>query len=85
MANKLKRLVQEISSLANNLPLLPESSVFLRVDEERPDVMQAMITGPPGTPYSNGCFQFDIYCPNEYPRSPPCVNLETSKHHIFIR
>jgi baculoviral IAP repeat-containing protein 6 len=78
MAPKLKRLVQEIASLSNGLPISPESSVFLRVDSDRVDVLQALITGPLGTPYSSGCFQFDIYCPNEYPKSPPVVNLETT-------
>jgi len=80
MTNKLKRLVQEISSLSSGLPLLPESSTFLRVDQDRPDVMTAIITGPPGTPYSNGCFEFHIYCPSDYPKVPPLVNLETTGH-----
>jgi len=80
MTNKLKRLVQEISSLSSGLPLVPESSVFMRIDQERPDVMTAMITGPPGTPYSNGCYEFHIYCPSDYPKTPPLVNLETTGH-----
>jgi ubiquitin-protein ligase len=80
MPNKLKRLVQEISSLSTGLPLIPESSVFMRVDQDRPDVMTAMITGPPGTPYSNGCYEFHIYCPSDYPKVPPVVNLETTGH-----
>jgi ubiquitin-protein ligase len=77
-ANKLKRLVQEVGSLSNCLPLYVDSSVFLRVDEERIDVMKCLITGPEGTPYDNGCFEFHIYCPPEYPVQPPLVNLETT-------
>lgn len=68
---------------SNNLPFHWGSSVFLRVDEERIDVMQALITGPDGTPYENGCFQFDIYCPKDYPKVPPLVNLVTKKARIF--
>lgn len=36
------------------------------------------MSGPAGTPYSLGCFTFDIYFPAEYPLVPPLVNLETT-------
>jgi baculoviral IAP repeat-containing protein 6 len=75
---KAKRLIQEVATLSNGLPLYVESSVFLCVDENRLDVMQCLITGPSNTPYESGCFLFDIYCPPEYPDQPPLVNLETT-------
>jgi len=80
MANpkKFKRLVQEIGSLSNGLPLSHSSTVFLRVDSDRMDIMKCIITGPVDTPYDNGCFIFDIYIPPEYPNGPPQVNLETN-------
>lgn len=77
-SSKMQRLVGELSSLSNNLPLNLHSSVFLRIDSERPDLMTALITGPIATPYSNGCFEFHIYCPSNYPQGPPLVNLETT-------
>ena len=40
--------------------------------------MQAMITGPVDTPYSGGCFQFDVFFPDVYPNGPPMVNLMTT-------
>ena len=40
-----------------------------------------MITGPSDTPYANGCFEFDVYFPQDYPNSPPAVNLETTGNH----
>lgn len=40
-----------------------------------------MITGPADTPYANGCFEFDVYFPQDYPNSPPLVNLETTGGH----
>ena len=40
-----------------------------------------MITGPEGTPYENGCFEFDVYIPPEYPSSPMSVNLQTTGKH----
>ena len=49
---KLKRLILEHASLSTTLPLHADSSVFFRVDEERVDVMHALITGPPHTPYA---------------------------------
>ncbi len=57
---KAKRLIQEIATLSNNLPLYLGSSVVLRVDENRIDVMQCLITGPTNTPYDSGCFLFDV-------------------------
>lgn len=43
--------------------------------------MQVLITGPADTPYANGCFEFDVYFPQDYPNSPPLVNLETTGGH----
>jgi baculoviral IAP repeat-containing protein 6 len=34
--------------------------------------------GPTNTPYENGCFEFDIYLPAEYPQSPPLVHFKTT-------
>ncbi len=60
------------------MPLSFSSSVFVRCDEERLDVMKVLITGPQDTPYSNGCFEFDVFFPSDYPDSPPLVNLQTT-------
>ncbi|XP_033096712.1 probable ubiquitin-conjugating enzyme protein 17, partial [Anneissia japonica] len=40
--------------------------------------MRALITGPEGTPYSGGCFLFDIYFPPSYPKGPPMVSILTT-------
>ena len=74
----LRRIIREQASLSSNLPLHISSSVWLRVDEDRPDFMQAMISGPEGTPYCHGMFLFDIYCPPTYPQVCPKVNLMTT-------
>ena len=37
------RLAQEVTSLSTSLPLSPSSSVFVRCDEERLDVMKVRI------------------------------------------
>ena len=48
-----------------------DSSIFLRVDESRMSVMKALITGPVGTPYTNGFFEFDT-------QSPPYIHFCTT-------
>jgi baculoviral IAP repeat-containing protein 6 (apollon) len=42
--------------------------VFVRVDEANAFLWRALITGPEDTPYSGGCFVFDIYFPGTYPQ-----------------
>jgi len=78
LREKVFRLAQEQGSLATSLPLNLSSSVFVKVDEERMDMMQALITGPCDTPYDSGCFQFDIYFSQQYPNTAPLVNLQTT-------
>ena len=77
-ATRARRLAQEVATLATSLPLSPSSSVFVRCDEERLDVMKVLITGPSETPYANGCFEFDVFFPLEYPKAPMQVNLMTT-------
>ncbi|XP_038074812.1 baculoviral IAP repeat-containing protein 6-like [Patiria miniata] len=80
-ASRARRLAQEAVTLSTSLPLSACSSVFVRCDEERLDVMKVLITGPSDTPYGNGCFEFDVYFPGDYPSSPMLVNLETTGQH----
>jgi len=79
-SKKMKRLVQELAVLSTSLPLHPDSSVFLRVDEQRIDVVKVLITGPDKTPYESGAFQFDMYLDSEYPKGSPKINLMTTGH-----
>lgn len=76
--SKMKWLTHEIGTLSVGLPLHLSSSVFLRVDTSRLDCMKVVITGPRDTPYEDGVFVFDVYCPQEYPKVPPLVNLQTT-------
>ncbi|XP_062579414.1 baculoviral IAP repeat-containing protein 6-like [Saccostrea cucullata] len=82
-ASRTRRLAQEATTLSTSLPLSAGSSVFVRCDEERLDIMKVMITGPSDTPYENGCFEFDVYFPPDYPTSPPLINLETTGNHTI--
>ena len=40
--------------------------------------MKALISGPSGTPYAGGLFEFDILFPADYPQSPPKVAIVTT-------
>uniref|UniRef100_A0A453EIR7 E2 ubiquitin-conjugating enzyme n=3 Tax=Triticinae TaxID=1648030 RepID=A0A453EIR7_AEGTS len=48
-------------------------SIYVRVYEDRIDLLRAAIVGPSGTPYHDGLFFFDVRFPPEYPRCPPKV------------
>lgn len=78
---RMKRLAQEAATLATSLPLSYSSSVFVRTDTDRLDVMKVLITGPSDTPYANGCFELDVYFPSDYPSTPMLINLETTGRH----
>jgi baculoviral IAP repeat-containing protein 6 (apollon) len=77
-SNRMKRLAQEVVTLSNSLPLSLSSTIFVRCDEERLDIMKVLITGPKNTPYANGCFQFDVFFPEDYPNSPPMIHFITN-------
>eukprot|EP01025_Chloroclados_australasicus_P059157 TRINITY_DN7469_c0_g2_i1.p1 TRINITY_DN7469_c0_g2~~TRINITY_DN7469_c0_g2_i1.p1 ORF type:complete len:616 (-),score=76.75 TRINITY_DN7469_c0_g2_i1:573-2420(-) len=72
------RLAKEFAGLDNNLPINPSSSIFICSDEERFDLWRVLIIGPEDTPYSCGCFIFDIGFPNLYPEYPPKVLIKTT-------
>jgi len=81
--NRMKRLAQEVATLTTSLPLSCSSSVFVRCDTDRLDIMKVLITGPSDTPYGNGCFEFDVYFPPDYPQSPMQVHLATTGRHTI--
>ncbi|OSD04457.1 ubiquitin conjugating enzyme family protein [Trametes coccinea BRFM310] len=71
-------IAKELAVLTTNLPVTWNSSIFLRVDETRVDVIKALITGPEGTPYHNGSFLFDVFLGPNYNQSPPSVKYMTT-------
>ena len=81
--NCMKRLSSEIPTLAYELPIHSDASIFLRVDENNPRAMRALITGPPDTPYDSGIFIFDIYLPPNYPTEVPMVNFTNTGNKRF--
>lgn len=69
----LKKVQQEWSILKKDLP----DSIYVRVYEERIDLLRACIVGAPGTPYHDGLFFFDIFFPPDYPQEPPLVHYNS--------
>uniref|UniRef100_A0A7S4QRC8 UBC core domain-containing protein n=2 Tax=Ditylum brightwellii TaxID=49249 RepID=A0A7S4QRC8_9STRA len=78
---RMLRIHTEVTGLQQDLPVEWESSIFVRVDEDRPDVMKACIIAPEGTPYANGVFEFDIKLPDKYPDEPPSVQFMTTNQN----
>lgn len=61
---------------------LTKSSIYVRVYEERPDLMRAIIIGPEGTPYHHGLFCFDIRLPANFPTQPPELFYRSYDHYL---
>eukprot|EP01022_Parablepharisma_sp_SALTPOND_P020985 TRINITY_DN395_c0_g1_i1.p1 TRINITY_DN395_c0_g1~~TRINITY_DN395_c0_g1_i1.p1 ORF type:complete len:5656 (-),score=802.26 TRINITY_DN395_c0_g1_i1:1614-18581(-) len=76
--NKLIRLAQELADLSNALPDEHTNAIYIRVDEQRIDFMKALVMGACNTPYGHGAFEYDIYCPANYPNESPKMNLTTT-------
>lgn len=64
-----KRVQHDWKLLEKDLP----AYIFVRVAEDRMDLLRAAIIGPKGTPYHDGLFFFDIHIPSAYPCAPPLV------------
>ncbi|XP_062019608.1 probable ubiquitin-conjugating enzyme E2 23 [Rosa rugosa] len=62
-----KKIQQDWGILQNNLP----DGIYVRVYEDRMDLLRAVIVGAYGTPYQDGLFFFDFHLPPEYPDVPP--------------
>ncbi|KAI0879910.1 uncharacterized protein GGS22DRAFT_103269 [Annulohypoxylon maeteangense] len=71
---RMKRLITELSTLKTSLP----EGIFICHGSSRLDIMKVLIIGPKHTPYEHGLFEFDLYCPLEYPNSPPLMKFKTT-------
>jgi ubiquitin-protein ligase len=74
----LKRIISEISSFKNGLPLNFESSIWVRISKNNMNIFTFIISGPKDTPYENGLFEFHAYFPNTYPQVEPLVQIYTT-------
>jgi len=80
----MKTIMKEIrKDLPKNIELSASASMFVRYDDEKPQFMQACLTGVQGTPYESGCFIFDIYMPDTYPQTN-CLVTHVTKNASMV-
>ncbi|KNC99775.1 uncharacterized protein SPPG_05152 [Spizellomyces punctatus DAOM BR117] len=77
-SNRTIYIAKEMATLSTSLPCSDSSAVFVRIDNDNMNIIKCVITGPTETPYSYGCFEFNITFPNMYPDVPPQVTLLTT-------
>jgi ubiquitin-protein ligase len=77
-ATDMRRLLKEIHSWKDSMPLSASSSVFVRYDEDKLGSFRFLVTGPKDTPYENGCFLFTMTAFDGYPNNPPRITMETT-------
>ena len=75
---KVSRLAQEMTDAVNSLPCSGSNAMFVCVDKDRCDIIKVLITGVQHTPYASGCFEFDVFCPPDYPDVAPKFTLGTT-------
>jgi hypothetical protein len=71
---RMKHLMTELSTLQTALP----EGIYVRHGSSRLDCMKVMISGPKDTPYEGGLFEFDLFCPLNYPNETPKMQFKTT-------
>ena len=76
-----KRIQKELGEIRKDPP--PNCSAG-PVDDDNMFVWQAVLVGPPDTPYAGGFFTLDIEFPQNYPVEPPNVKFRTDIYHCNV-
>ncbi|EPS25686.1 hypothetical protein PDE_00620 [Penicillium oxalicum 114-2] len=84
MMSNLRRLTADHAALhGDRLPpyylLPPDDTHFASADDL--SQLNILITGPPGTPYSEGLWRLHLKIPKDYPKSPPKAVFRTKIWH----
>ncbi|OAX83698.1 hypothetical protein ACJ72_01933 [Emergomyces africanus] len=84
MASSLRRLASDHASLHNEgMPpnyLFPPTNTFSPFPDDLTQ-LTVLLTGPQGTPYSQGLWQLHLRMPEDYPKSPPKAAFKTRIWH----
>ncbi|KAL6068658.1 ubiquitin conjugating enzyme Ubc7/UbcP3 [Balamuthia mandrillaris] len=81
MATAYKRLMHEYRELTINPP---EGLTVGPVSEDNFLEWEALIMGPPGTPYEGGVFTARLVFPKDYPLNPPKMTFASEMWHPNI-
>ena len=73
-----KRIQTEVRLMQKNLPVYASNAIFVRGEDRDSSHQQAIIVGADDTPYAGGCFLFEIVYPDQFPQSPPKMNILTT-------
>ncbi|KAJ5875109.1 uncharacterized protein N7473_012456 [Penicillium subrubescens] len=68
------RVMRELSQFARS----DDISIVISYKETNIREINALVIGPPDTPYALGFYQFLITIPPDYPEKPPIVRLQTT-------
>lgn len=79
----MRRLSHEFGMLMKDLPILFQTSIFVRVDEQNNKRLKVLITGTDNTPYDSGCFIFDLYTGDNYPNNNPQMIFRNTGNKRF--
>ena len=71
---RMRRLITDLAALRTSLP----QGIFVRHGTSRIDIMKVLIVGPKSTPYEGGLWEFSLFCPADYPQSPPLMRNHTT-------
>lgn len=72
---RMRALVSQVSNLRSSLP---KEGIWVRHGSSRLDAMKILIMGPKDTPYHYGLFEFDLFCPAEFPQKPPKMSFRST-------
>jgi baculoviral IAP repeat-containing protein 6 len=72
---RMKALVSQVVDLRT---CLPDHGIWVRHGTSRCDIMKVLIMGPEGTPYQYGLYEFDLFCPAQFPKVPPKMHFCTT-------
>jgi ubiquitin-conjugating enzyme E2 N len=78
--NPARRIARETADMEKSPP--PGITALARDDNIR--YFDVTITGPPGSPFENGVFKFELFLPETYPLEPPKVRCLTKIYHPNI-